>query len=172
MRNEVAASHPNVESIGGFELLGWLQTCVKDVLQDRPSKSAIKIKALVDNLKSRTGAIDEHTQRRFTEELKRLSVPHVHNLLISMFGMYVSPSTKQTLRKNISLIAKAVWDYAVDLMHRKEQAEKDFEERFKGHPMEDFNKFAGIPKIRELEEKYLPSEEVRRKYEESIGLYR
>ena len=50
---------------------------------------------------------------------------------------------------------KAVWDYAVDLMHRKEQAEKDFEEGIKGHPMEDFNKFAGIPKIRELEEKYL-----------------
>ena len=38
MRNEVAASHPNVESIGGFELLGWLQTCVKDVLQDQPSE--------------------------------------------------------------------------------------------------------------------------------------
>jgi hypothetical protein len=44
MRNELAASHPNVESIGGFELLGWLQTCVKEVLQDscagRQSKGA------------------------------------------------------------------------------------------------------------------------------------
>ena len=36
MRNEVAASHPNVENIGGFELMGWLQTCVKDVLQIVP----------------------------------------------------------------------------------------------------------------------------------------
>ncbi|MCK4517611.1 hypothetical protein KAT92_02460 [Candidatus Babeliales bacterium] len=114
MRNEVAASHPNVESIGGFELLGWLQTCVKDVLQDRPSDSAIKIKALVDNLKARTDIIDEHTQRRFPEELKHLSIPHVHNLLISIFGMYVSPRTEQVLRKNIALIAKAVWDHAVD----------------------------------------------------------
>ena len=49
MRNDVAASHPNVEKIGGFELLGWLQTCVKDVLQDQLSESAIQIKALVDN---------------------------------------------------------------------------------------------------------------------------
>src|SRR5438874_3038966 len=32
MRNELAASHPNVEKIGAFELLGWLQTCMKDVL--------------------------------------------------------------------------------------------------------------------------------------------
>ena len=36
MRNEVAASHPNVKSIGGYELLGWLQTCVKDVFLPRP----------------------------------------------------------------------------------------------------------------------------------------
>lgn len=114
MRNEVAASHPNVESIGGFELLGWLQTCVKDVLQDRPSDSAIKIKALVDNLKARADIIDEHTQGRFSEELKNLSIPHVHNLLITIFGMYVSPKTGQVLRKNIALIAKAVWDHAVD----------------------------------------------------------
>lgn len=114
MRNEVAASHPNVESIGGFELLGWLQTCVKDILRDRPSDSAIKIKALVDNLKSRADIIDEHTQRRFSEELKHLSIPHVHNLLITIFGMYVSPKTEQVLRKNIALIVKAVWDHAVD----------------------------------------------------------
>ena len=64
MRNEVAASHPNVESIGGFELLGWLQTCVKDVLQDKPSDSAIRIRALVDNLKSRQDVIDTSTINR------------------------------------------------------------------------------------------------------------
>jgi len=67
---------------------------------------------------------------------------------------------------------QAVWDYAADMMKRGEQAEKDFEEGFKGHPVEDFNRFAGIPRIKELEAKYLPREEVRKKYEESVGLYR
>ena len=114
MRNEVAASHPNVESIGGYELLGWLQTCIKDVLQDRPSESAIRIKALIDNLKARPDAIDEHTQQRFREELTNLATPHVHNLLVTLFGMYVSPETEQTLRRNISLIAKAVWKFSAD----------------------------------------------------------
>lgn len=80
MRNEVAASHPNVESIGGYELLGWLQTCIKDVLQDKPSESAIRIKALIDNLKARPDAIDEHTQQRFREELTNLATPHVPTL--------------------------------------------------------------------------------------------
>ena len=76
---------------------------------------------------------------------------------------------------NVSLGAlrasmKAVWNYAVDLKKREEQAEIDFEKSFIGHPMEKVNEFSGFPRIRELESKYLPSEEVRRRYEESIGL--
>jgi isocitrate lyase len=65
---------------------------------------------------------------------------------------------------------QAVWDYAADLSQRGAQAEKDFEERLKGHPTEDFNRFAGVPQIRELEERYLPKEMFRQKYEESTGL--
>ena len=65
---------------------------------------------------------------------------------------------------------QAVWDYSADLAKRGAQAERDFEMRLKGHPTEDFNKFAGIPQIRELEAKYLPKEVFRQKYEESTGL--
>jgi hypothetical protein len=114
MRNEVAASHPNVERIGGFELLGWLQTCVKDVLQDRPSESAIRIKSLIDNVKSRKDVIDEATRLRFQAELKNLSLPHVQNLLITLFGLYVSPTTDQILRANIAKISPSVWKFAGD----------------------------------------------------------
>jgi hypothetical protein len=114
MRNEVAASHPNVESIGGFELLGWLQTCVKDVLQDRPSDSAIRIRSLVDNLKARRDVVDDPTLTRFFGELKNLSLPHVHNLLITLFGIFVSPETDQILRKNVARLAPAVWQHGED----------------------------------------------------------
>jgi hypothetical protein len=114
MRNEVAASHPNVERIGGFELLGWLQTCMKDVLQDRPSDSAIQIRAFVDNLKNRADAIDASTASRLEGELKNLALPHLHNLLITLFGMFVAPDSSQTLRLNISKIAPAVWRHASD----------------------------------------------------------
>jgi 2-methylisocitrate lyase-like PEP mutase family enzyme len=67
---------------------------------------------------------------------------------------------------------QAVWDYAADLMDRKEEAEKDFERTLEGHPTEDFHKFAGIPQVKQLEAKYLPGDEVRKKYEESIGFHR
>lgn len=114
MRNEVAASHPNVESIGGFELLGWLQTCVKDVLQDKPSESAIRIRSLTTNIKERTTVVDDATRDRFAGELKNLSLPHVHNLLITFFGIFASPETDQILRKNISIFAPFLWSHSED----------------------------------------------------------
>lgn len=114
MRNELAASHPNVESIGGFELLGWLQTCVKEVLQDQPSESAIKIRALVDNLRARTDVIDGITLARIQLELKNLSPAHINNLLMTAFGMFVDPSSSQVLRKNIAEISPTAWQYSSD----------------------------------------------------------
>jgi hypothetical protein len=116
MRNEVAASHPNVESIGGFELLGWLQTCIKSVLQDRPSDSAIRISSLVNNIRSGNSIVDNNTVIRFREELKNLSTPHVNNLLITFFGMYVATGGQQVLRKNISLLFPAIWAYSEERM--------------------------------------------------------
>ena len=114
MRNEVAASHPNVESIGGFELLGWLQTCIKDVLQDRPSQSAVRIRSLTNNIKERTTVVDDATRDRFAAELKNLSLPHVHNLLITFFGIFVAPDTDQILRKNISIFSPFLWSHSED----------------------------------------------------------
>lgn len=114
MRNEVAASHPNVEKIGGFELLGWLQTCVRDVLQDRPSESAIRIVALVANLKASTNLLDQQTVTRFAAEACNLSIPHLNNLVLTMFGIYCAPDTASVLRGNILQLAPHIWTHAPD----------------------------------------------------------
>ena len=39
-----------------------------------------------------------------------------------------------------------------------------------GHPMGAFHEFAGFPGMKELETKYLPAEEVRKKYDGAVGL--
>lgn len=119
MRNEVAASHPNVESIGGYELLGWLQTCVRDVLQDRPSDSSIRIKALVENIRASTTVIDSPTAERFQAELRNLSLPHAKNLLVTLFGIFVDPASDQILRANVARIAPSVWGHADDSVRFK-----------------------------------------------------
>jgi len=65
---------------------------------------------------------------------------------------------------------QSMWDYAMDLRARGAQAEIEFQERLTKHPVGAFHELAGFPKIRELEEKYLPPKEVARKYTGSTGL--
>jgi len=64
---------------------------------------------------------------------------------------------------------KAFWDYAVDLGKRGAAAEMAFEQQLAGHAMSTFHEFAGFAKIRELEEKYLPVDEINMRYEKSQG---
>jgi 2-methylisocitrate lyase-like PEP mutase family enzyme len=76
---------------------------------------------------------------------------------------------------HVSLVAmrvmmQAFWDYAVDMKARGADAEIDFEKRLIGHPMGAFHEMAGFPRIRALEEKYLPEDEVRKKYDGAVGL--
>jgi len=51
-------------------------------------------------------------------------------------------------------------------MARKEQAVKDFQKT----ETENLAQFGGLSKIKELEKKYLPREEVRNKYKKTEGL--
>jgi isocitrate lyase len=63
-----------------------------------------------------------------------------------------------------------VWDFAVDLKARGAQAEIDLEKKVLKHPLGTINDFAGFPRFRELEARYLPSEDVQRKYKGAVGL--
>ncbi|HEM4090551.1 TPA: hypothetical protein U1W06_001559, partial [Streptococcus suis] len=49
MRNHVGASHPNDDQIRTSELLGWLQTCIDDVISEKVNTHAITVKSIIDN---------------------------------------------------------------------------------------------------------------------------
>lgn len=114
MRNNIGASHPNTYSINGFELMGWLQTCVIDVLNDKPSESAIQIKSFINNLKVLTTPLDEAAIRSMERPLADLSLQNTENLLHSVFGIYTTENTGNIVRKNISLIAPHIWQRGSD----------------------------------------------------------
>ena len=114
MRNDIGASHPNSYSINAFELLGWLQTCVSDVLNDQPSESAIQIRAFIDNLKKSTVVLDAASIKSMEKPLSELSLQNTDNLLNSIFGVYVSDKTDSIVRKNISLVSPHIWNKASD----------------------------------------------------------
>lgn len=65
---------------------------------------------------------------------------------------------------------QAVWDYAVDLRARGAEAEVDFQKRSLEHAFGSVHDFAGFAKFKELEARYLPAEEVEKRYTGTVGL--
>ncbi|MBM3567415.1 MAG: isocitrate lyase/PEP mutase family protein [Alphaproteobacteria bacterium] len=65
--------------------------------------------------------------------------------------------------------ARAMWDYLHDFAREDAALEERLKPELNGHPAADFHTFVGFPAIRKLEEQYLPTEEMQRRYEGSIG---
>ncbi|BBM83336.1 hypothetical protein [Candidatus Uabimicrobium amorphum] len=119
MRNSIGISHPTAQVVNSFELLGWLDTCIKDVLNDCPSESAIQVKAFIENLKNATEIVDNPTLGTIQLKITSLSSTHCCNILTTIFGMFVSNEASQVLRKNISFIAPIVWNCCPDQVKYK-----------------------------------------------------
>jgi hypothetical protein len=109
MRNDIGISHPNNYSINAFELLGWLKTCISEVLHDNPTEAALQVQAFVKNLRSKTDILDRATQQNITKNFSELPSHLCGSLLRTMFGIYVASDTEPAVRKNISLVAPALW---------------------------------------------------------------
>jgi hypothetical protein len=114
MRNDIGISHPTNATINAYELLGWLQNCVEDVIKDQPSAAALQIKGFIDNLKQRTTVIDQATIETINVQIRDLHTHHCNNIIKTLFGLFVNIASDQTLKKNISLLATVVWQCCSD----------------------------------------------------------
>jgi len=114
MRNDIGISHPTDYSIRAFELLGWLQTCVQDVLNDQPTEAAIQVQVFIANLKGYTTPLDSQNKTAIERGFKELPSHLCGNLLRTVFGIYVDPGTDQGVRKNIAALAPALWETCLD----------------------------------------------------------
>ena len=114
MRNDIGISHPTNYTINAFELLGWLQTCIQDVLNDRPTEAALQVQAFIKNLKSHTAPIDAATQQQIESKISELPSHHLASILRTTFGIYVATETDPQVRKNISVIAPTIWSNCLD----------------------------------------------------------
>jgi len=114
MRNDIGSSHPTTYSINAYELLGWLQTCINEVLREEASKSAITVKQIVENIKRATTLLDRSIVQNFSDSINDISLNLVSNLLTTLFGIYVTIGTDQIVRQNILQIATFVWARSKD----------------------------------------------------------
>jgi len=100
MRNDIGISHPTNATINAFELLGWLQNCVEDVIKDQPSPAALQIKGFIDNLKQKTDIIDQATIDIISRQINDLHTHHCDNIIRTLFGLFVNNNSDQILQKN------------------------------------------------------------------------
>ena len=114
MRNDIGISHPTNYTINAFELFGWLQTCIQNVLNDRPTEAALQVQAFIRNLKTSTSPIDVTAQKIIEGKMAELASPHLASIVRTTFGIYVSSETDPQVRKNISIIAPAIWKNCAD----------------------------------------------------------
>lgn len=110
MRNNIGASHPNGETIRTLELMGWLETCVKDVIEDKPSEAALFVQQLVVNLKNENLELDEARIEQIHENLQKQHSRIPGNLLVTLFSIFTKKNTSPDVRANILKLAPIVWD--------------------------------------------------------------
>lgn len=108
MRNHSSAAHPNENEISAFDLLSWLNNCIKYAINATPNEDAVKLKQLLYNI--RTNEIPESDLHYMGENIKNLPIVMIEDLLSTLFGMYTDPQISQIILNNIRSIAKYVWD--------------------------------------------------------------
>jgi hypothetical protein len=109
MRNDIGISHPTNYSINAFELLGWLNTCVSEVLNDNPTPDTLQVKSFISNLRNQTEPLENTSVQNIVGRFAQLPSHLCGSLLRTIFGIYVATDTDIAVRKNISLIAGALW---------------------------------------------------------------
>ncbi|WGV33573.1 hypothetical protein [Paenibacillus polymyxa] len=112
MRNDIGSSHPNDYAIGSYELLGWLQTCITEVIQVKPSEAALTVKSIVDNLKKETNLIRTDLISTFESSIKDLSIKMTDNLLVTLFGLFTTESTGKIVQENILKLIPILWEHS------------------------------------------------------------
>jgi len=110
MRNDIGISHPTNYTINAYELLGWLQNCIQDVLNDQPTEAALQVQAFIKNLRTYVQPLDPVNIATISSKIGALASHHCASILRTMFGIYVSVDTDPQVRKNIALLAITVWN--------------------------------------------------------------
>ncbi|AVM69450.1 hypothetical protein C3V36_09460 [Lachnospiraceae bacterium oral taxon 500] len=114
MRNQIGASHPNSYDINSFELLGWLKTCVTEVINDKPSSSAVHIREIVEQIKKSTSPLDDITIETIGKGVEKFSSVMSGTLLRALFGIFIVESTSVEARGNVLKLSKEIWKYCKD----------------------------------------------------------
>lgn len=109
MRNWASAAHPNQNELTGLQLVGWLETCIKEVISLPISNIAVRIKQLLTGV--RLNEISEKDAEEISVFFTNLTTEQANNLASGFWGIYTNSSTEQKSRQNIILLLPELWGH-------------------------------------------------------------
>ena len=108
MRNWASAAHPNQTELTGLQLISWLETCIKEVINLPNSTVTIETGRFLKNLKEK--AFSNEEVQAFTSFVGNLTTEKVNNLAAGLFGIYYRSETEVYVRDNVKQVFPLIWE--------------------------------------------------------------
>jgi hypothetical protein len=107
MRNFASAAHPNQVELRAQQLLGYLDACISEVINLKPSASVIEVKRLLVSIKGAPISSDNipATAMAFDD----LVQDQADNLAMGLFGIYTRPGAQTFVLENIRALLPHLW---------------------------------------------------------------
>ena len=112
MRNWASAAHPNQNDLTGFQLVSWLETCIKEVIGKDPEGPVIEIKRFLGSIRNNT--LTATDAQHINAGIEHLPSDLGTSLLRTLFGMYTAQDAAAQLKTNIRFVCQKSWDMAPD----------------------------------------------------------
>ncbi len=141
MRNWASAAHPNQNEITGLQIIGWLETCIREIISLPLSPIAVQVKRLLANIKS--NSISDAEAEQIAVSFDQLTQDQVKTLASGFFGIYIRPETTPQTRQNINRLLPRLWPkvdestrqqfgvkYSGFVIHADKEEEKKFARQF------------------------------------------
>jgi hypothetical protein len=107
MRNYASAAHPNQNDVMAFQLLGFLQTCIREVITLPESNEVAETKRLLRNV--REGHVDASMAAATAEFFRGLGQLQADNIAAGLFGIYVEMTSTEPARDGVRLLLPQLW---------------------------------------------------------------
>ena len=108
MRNHASAAHPNQNDLTGLQLVTWLQTCIREVLDKAPEGAVIEVRRLLRSI--REEQFTDESTRPVNQAIQHIPTALVVSLGRSIFGMFTDTALDTHVRNNIARVGCALWD--------------------------------------------------------------
>lgn len=117
MRNYASAAHPNQNEINAYQLLGWIETCIKEVITLPETQLVAETKQLLHNV--RAGTITSENATATAEFFAELASEPADNIAAGFFGIYVDEDSNERARDGVRLLMPHLWPHVTEPKRRE-----------------------------------------------------